>query len=75
MIHQIICIRNRHPTVRNLIGKYDIKAAYHHAHLLPATAAESLTVFDNHLLMALHMTFGGSPCPSSKATSKRSPAS
>ena len=37
------------------MGKYDIKTAYYHAHLSPAIAAESLTVFDNHLLVALHI--------------------
>ena len=46
------------------MGKYDIKAAYRRAHLSAATAAKSLTVFDNKLLMALRMTFGGCPCPS-----------
>ena len=46
------------------MGKYNIKAAYHIAHLSSATAAESLTVLNNKLVMALQMTFGECPCPS-----------
>jgi len=61
MLHQIV--RRRHPSVRILMGKYDVKAAYHHAHLSSTTAAESLTIFNNTPLMALCMTFGGKPCP------------
>jgi len=58
MLHQIV----RHPNVRILMGKYDVKAAYHRAHLSSTTAAESLTAFDNTLII-LCMTFGGKPCP------------
>ena len=64
MLHQIVSIRKRHPNVRILMGKYNIKAAYCRAHLSSATAAESLTVFNKKLLMALQMTLGGCPFPS-----------
>ena len=59
LLRYIVATRKRHPNVPILMGKYDIKSAYRRAHLSPATAAESLTIFDNKLLMALRMTSGG----------------
>jgi hypothetical protein len=40
-----------------------LDATYRRCHLSIETAQESQTVFDDILLMALWMTFGGSPCP------------
>ena len=64
ILHYIVDTRRRLPTVRILIGKYDIKSAYRRAHLSAETAVESLMIFENILYLALRMTFGGSPCPS-----------
>ena len=47
-----------------IICKVDINAAFRRGTLSSDTAAESLTIFDNMLRMALSMTFGGAPCPS-----------
>ncbi len=63
-IHFIVNLRIRHPTTRIYLCKFDLDAAYRRCHLAGATAAESLTIFDNFLLMALRLTFGGTPCPS-----------
>jgi hypothetical protein len=45
------------------ICKVDLDTAYRRCHLSATTAQESLTIYDNLLLMALRMTFGGAPCP------------
>jgi hypothetical protein len=63
-IHYIVNLRIRHPDKRIYICKFDLDAAYHRCHLAAATASECLSIFDNTLLMALQMMFGGSPCPS-----------
>jgi hypothetical protein len=63
-IHYIVDLRARHPQTKIFICKVDIDAAFHRCTLAADTATESLTVFDNMLLMAMRMTFGGSPCPS-----------
>ncbi len=63
-LHYIVHLRHRHPTTKIFISKYDIDAAYRRCHLSGKTAAECLTIHNNILLMALRMTFGGSPCPS-----------
>jgi hypothetical protein len=41
----------------------DINAAFRRCTLASDAATESLTIIDGLLLMALRMTFGGSPCP------------
>jgi hypothetical protein len=46
------------------ISKFELDAAYRCCQLSGATAAESLTIHNNTLLMALQMTFGVAPCPS-----------
>jgi hypothetical protein len=63
-IHYICTLRSHHPNTKIFIYKVDLDAAYHRCHLSCETAAESLTIYNNLLLMALRMTFGGSPCPS-----------
>jgi hypothetical protein len=62
-IHHIISTRLRHPTTKIIICKVDINAAFRRCTLASNTATESLTIIDGLLLMALRMTFGGSPCP------------
>jgi hypothetical protein len=62
-IHYILDIQRRYPT-KIFLCKFDIDAAYHQCTLASKTAFESLTIFENFLLVALRMTFGGSPNPS-----------
>jgi len=61
-IHYIMNLCPHYPSTR--IFSFDLDAAYKCCHLSAATAAESITIFDGLLLMALRMTFGGTPCPS-----------
>ncbi len=63
-IHYIVNIRFKHPSTKIFICKVDLDAAFRRCTLASSTATESLTIFDNMLLMALRMTFGGSACPS-----------
>jgi len=63
-IHYILSIRQRHPTVKIYICKFDIYTAYRRCSFSSTTAFESLTIFAGFLLVALRMTFGGAPCPS-----------
>jgi hypothetical protein len=69
MIHYIVHLRQRRPTPKIFICKVDIDAAFRHCTLAANTATESLTIFDDILLMATRMTFGGSPCPALRASS------
>jgi hypothetical protein len=62
-IHYIVDLRSRHPNKRIFINKFDIDAAYRRCHISGPTASECLTIYKDTLLMALRMTFGGSPCP------------
>jgi hypothetical protein len=63
-LHFIVHLRLQYPKTKIFICKFDLDAAYQRCHLSGTTAAECLTIHDSMLLMALHMTFGGSPCPS-----------
>ena len=62
-IHYILDLCNWHPTTKIFLCKFDIDAAYRRCTLSSATAFESLTMFEDFLLIALRMTFGGSPNP------------
>jgi hypothetical protein len=64
LVHYIIYLQQKLPSTRILISKIDMDAAYHHCTISWSTAYESLTIYDGLLLVALRMTFGGSPCPS-----------
>ena len=64
MLHYIVAARHKFPHVRILIGKFDWRTAYRRAHLAGNSAAESITVLDGIALVALRLTFGGTPCPS-----------
>jgi hypothetical protein len=64
LLHYIILLRARRPYTKICISKFDLDSAYQRCHLPGITASESLTIFEGTLLMALRMTFGGSPCPS-----------
>jgi hypothetical protein len=63
-IHYIIGVRQRHPSVRFFLCKFDIDSAYRRCTLSVETAMESLTIFGSFLLVALRLTFGGAPGPS-----------
>jgi hypothetical protein len=63
-IHYILSLWHCHPTTKTFLCKFDIDAAYQRCSFSSNTALESLTIFNNILLVALCMTFGGSPCPS-----------
>jgi len=63
-VHYIIGVRQRHPTVRIFLCKFDIDSAYRRCTLAETTAMESLTIFGAFLLVALRLTFGGAPGPS-----------
>jgi hypothetical protein len=63
LLHYIVNTRLQHPTKKIFIFKIDIDAAFWRGALANSTAAEILTIFDNMLLMALWMRFGGEPCP------------
>jgi hypothetical protein len=63
-LHYIVNLCYHHPKTKIYISKFDLDAAYHRCHLSGQTATECLTIYNNILLMALRMTFGGSPCPS-----------
>lgn len=62
-IHYILDLRLRHPTTKIYLCKFDIDAAYRRCTLSSSTAFESLTIFEDFLLVALRMTFGGSLNP------------
>jgi hypothetical protein len=60
----IVNLRMKHPTSKIFICIFDLDAAYRWCHLSGSTATECLTIHDNTLILALRMTFSGSPCPS-----------
>jgi hypothetical protein len=62
-IYHICYLRQLYPDERILVTKVDWKSAYRQIHLRPSTAVRSRTSIDGLLLMALRMTFGGSPNP------------
>jgi hypothetical protein len=64
LLHYIISLRERHPNTKIFISKFDLDSAYRRCHLSGKTASECHTIYNDTLLMALRMTFGGSPCPS-----------
>jgi antitoxin component of MazEF toxin-antitoxin module len=64
LLHFIIHLRHNHPKTKIFLSKFDLDAAYRRCHLSGSTTSECLTIFDDTLLMALRMTFGGAPCPS-----------
>ena len=63
ILHYIVDLRKRHPTRKIFLCKFDLDSAYRRCHLSGTTATECLTIYDEKLIMALRLTFGGSPCP------------
>ena len=64
IIHYIVNTRLRHPKTKIFLSKIDLDAAYRRCSMSSRTSLESITIYDGLLLVALHLTFGGSPCPS-----------
>jgi hypothetical protein len=64
ILHYIVSLRGRHYSMKIFLSKFDLDLVYHHCHLSGITAVECLAIHKDTLLMALRMTFGGSPCPS-----------
>jgi hypothetical protein len=62
-IHYIVGVWTRHPITKIFLCKFDINAAYRRCTLSDRTAFKSMTIFGHFLLVALHLTFGGSPGP------------
>jgi hypothetical protein len=58
IVHYIISIRARHPTVRILGGKSDFKAAYRRVHLHGNTAEKCAIMYKDFGLPSLRLTFG-----------------
>ena len=63
-IHHLLHLRQCRPMERIFQTKVDFKSAYRRLHYNARTAVQSLTTIDGFLLLALRMTFGGSPNPS-----------
>jgi hypothetical protein len=63
LIHYIVDLRLRHPSIPILGGKSDFKAAYRRVTLHGDMAEHCAIVLDNFAIPSLRLTFGGSPCP------------
>ena len=64
LIHYIISLREKYPTIPIVIQKIDWKSAYRRAHMNWTTAIQCCSIYDNWALIPLRAVFGGSPCPS-----------
>jgi hypothetical protein len=62
--HFIVDLRLKHPNSRILLTKADLKAAYRRMHNDPEVSVQSMITFEDLGLLALRLTFGGSPNPS-----------
>jgi hypothetical protein len=63
-IHVIVMMRARNPRECIFQTKVDWKSAYRRMHYAVPSAVQSITCVEDHLLVALRMTFGGAPNPS-----------
>jgi len=64
VLYHILFLRLMVPGEPIYLTKVDFKSAYRRLHLHPWTAVKSCTSLAEKLLVALRMTFGGSPNPS-----------
>ena len=64
-INWVVAARRKYPTCRILASKVDFKSAYRRCHLNANIALQTCTQLpeDNLAIMALRLTFGGTPCP------------
>jgi hypothetical protein len=63
LLHYIVDIRSRHPSVPILGAKSDFKAAYCRVSLHGDVAKKSAIMCNEFAIPSLRLTFGGSPCP------------
>lgn len=63
IVNYIIGIWLQHPSTPIFLSKLDFDVAYRRCHLDATSALESCCIFNNFLLVALCLTFGGTPCP------------
>jgi len=63
IIHYVVDLRLRHPTIPILGAKSDFKAAYRRVSLHGDIAEKCAIMYDEFALPSLRLTFGGSPCP------------
>ena len=63
VIHFIVHTSSLFPSTKIYLCKVDLDATYRRYHISSSTCFESMTNFDGLLLVALQLTFGGSPCP------------
>ena len=64
IIHYIISLRLRHPSIPIYIQKVDWKSAYRRIHMNWTTCIQCCSVYKEFALIPLRAVFGGSPCPS-----------
>jgi hypothetical protein len=63
LLHYIVDIRSRHPSVPILGAKSDFKAAYCRVSLHGDVAKKSAIMCNEFAIPSLRLTFGSSPCP------------
>ena len=63
IIHSVVALREKYPTTRILICKYDFSDAYRRVTHSGKAAAQSILVFDDVAYLALRLSFGGAPNP------------
>ncbi len=65
LINWTVATRRKYPNKRIMASKIDFKSAFQHCNLSAATAIQCCTQlsFEDLILLYLHLTFSGSPCP------------
>ena len=65
LLNWAVTARKKYPNRRSLATKIDYKSAYRRCHLNAKAEVQTCTQLpeENFAIMALHLTFGGSPCP------------
>ena len=64
LVHYTVDTRRRHPRIRILVTKLDVKAAYRRLHCAASTALSACVIVGFLALMGLRLMFGASPNPS-----------
>ncbi|KAI2509039.1 hypothetical protein MHU86_5415 [Fragilaria crotonensis] len=63
ILHYIVAVRLKFPTIRILISKYDYSDAYRRIAHSGEAAAQTIAVHNGMAYLSLRLTFGGSPNP------------
>lgn len=63
LIHYVVNVWRLLPNQKIFVCKVDLDAAYRCCSMSSTTGWESMTIFDDLLLVPLRLTFGGAPCP------------